>query len=180
MSKSNVIMKDELPTIEGANVSIEGDLVKVSGKGGKLERTFSHPKLSVSFHGKSIVVSSKGPSKKEVALMGTWVSHIKNMMKGVTEGFTYKMKIVYAHFPMKAMVKGNEFVIENFVGEKHPRVTKIRGDTKVQVKGDVVQIVGPNKEDVGQTTANIELLTRIKHHDPRVFQDGIYIIDKGK
>src|SRR5690606_1375479 len=98
--------------------------------------------------------------------------------KGVTEGFTYRMKIVYAHFPMSVKVAGDSVVIENFLGERHPRRARIVGDTKVQVKGDEVEVSGINKEDVGQTMANIEQATRIKGRDPRVFQDGIYLVSK--
>jgi large subunit ribosomal protein L6 len=100
------------------------------------------------------------------------------MLVGATKGFEYKMKIVYAHFPIKTAIKGDTFVIENFLGEKFPRKTKILGVTKVQVKGDQVVLNGPNVEDVGQTAANIEKATKIKGFDPRVFQDGIYITEK--
>ena len=180
MTKSNVEITEEVPKVEGAKVEISGTEVKVSGKLGIVTREFSHPRIEVSMKGGNLCVTSRGPSKKEKALMGTWGSHLNNMQRGVTEGFTYKMKIVYSHFPMKAMVKGNDFVIENFIGERHPRVTRILGDTKVQVKGDIVEITGPDKEHVGQTAANIEQLTRIKDNDPRVFQDGIYITEKAK
>jgi large subunit ribosomal protein L6 len=88
------------------------------------------------------------------------------------------MKIVYAHFPMTVKVKGNLINIDNFLGERSPRVAKIMGDVKVSVKGEDVTITGINKEDVGQTMANIEQATKIKRRDPRVFQDGIYLVDK--
>jgi large subunit ribosomal protein L6 len=100
------------------------------------------------------------------------------MTVGVTTGFEYKMKIVYAHFPIKASPKGNTFVIENFLGEKSPRKAKILGTTKVTVKGDQVVLNGQDVELVGQTAANIERATKIKGFDPRIFQDGIYIVEK--
>ncbi len=112
--------------------------------------------------------------------MGTFASHIGNMIRGVTEGFSYTMKIVYAHFPVKVSVRGNKVVIENFLGERYPRTAQIRGQSKVEVKGDTLHITGANLEDVSQTAANIEQATRIKNKDPRVFQDGIYIVDKGE
>jgi large subunit ribosomal protein L6 len=143
-----------------------------------VKREFSHPKLKMTIAGNELTVSTMNPSRKELALLGTWEAHVKNMMRGVTEGFMYKMKIVYAHFPMKAIVKGKEFVIENFLGEKFPRSTDIIGDTKVQVKAEIVELTGPNVEEVGQTAANIERACRIRGFDPRVFQDGIYIIEK--
>ncbi len=73
-----------------------------------------------------------------------------------------------------------EFVIENFLGERSPRRTRIVGETKVVVQGDQVVLTGSNVEDVGQTAANIERATKIRGFDPRVFQDGIYITSKGE
>ena len=50
---------------------------------------------------------------------------------------------------------------------------------KVEIKGDEVVVSGIDKEAVGQTAANIEQTTRIRGYDPKVFQDGIYPVDKG-
>ena len=119
------------------------------------------------------------PKKKESALVGTWEAHISNMVTGVTKGFIYTMKVVYSHFPVKTILKGNEFVIENFLGESFPRKAKIVGDTKVEIKGDTIILTGINIEDVSQSCANIELATKIRRYDPRVFQDGIYMVEKG-
>jgi len=173
-------LKRTVPMMQGAKVKLDKNVLEVSGKHGVVKREFSHPRLKMTMAGNEIVVSTSDPSRKEKALLGTWEAHVKNMLRGVTEGFTYKMKIVYAHFPMKALVKGKEFVIENFLGEKHPRSTNIIGDTKVKVAAEIVELTGPNVEDVGQTAANIERACRIRGFDPRVFQDGIYIIEKPK
>ena len=111
-------------------------------------------------------------------MIGTTRAHLNNMITGVTDGFTYHMKIVYAHFPMTVKAQGDTVTIDNFIGERHPRSAKIVGDAKVQVKGDEVIITGVNKEDVGQTMANLEQATKIKGKDPRVFQDGIYLTSR--
>lgn len=173
------LLKDEIPIPEGVQVSLEeGGRLKVKGPQGEVSRMLAHPRVRVELKGKHVVVSSEQPRKREKALVGTYGAHIRNMLEGVTKGFEYKMKIVYAHFPIKASVKGDTFVIENFLGEKHPRKAKILGATKVTVKGDQVVLTGPDIEEVGQTAANIERATRIKGYDPRVFQDGIYITEK--
>jgi len=52
-------------------------------------------------------------------MVGTFASHIKNLVKGVSEGFECKMTIVYAHFPMQVKVEGKTLVIGNFLGEKN-------------------------------------------------------------
>ena len=121
---------------------------------------------------------SKSPHRKEKALIGTFSAHIKNMIKGVTEGFEYKMKTVYSHFPIKISVEENEFIIQNFLGERSPRRAKILENVKVETIGDNVTVSGIDKEKVGQTAANIERAARVKNRDIRVFQDGVYLISK--
>jgi large subunit ribosomal protein L6 len=104
---------------------------------------------------------------------------MNNMIHGVTEGFQYKMKTVYSHFPIKTNVEGNTFVIQNFLGERSPRKALILEGVKVEAKGDDVTVNGIDKEKVGQTVANIERATAVKRRDIRVFQDGIYRTSKG-
>ena len=110
-------------------------------------------------------------------MIGTWRAHLANMIKGVNSGFRYEMKIVFAHFPMKVVAKGNTVTIDNFLGEKATRTAVIADGVKV--KGDIVTIEGNNVEHVGQTAANLEKATAVKGRDIRVFQDGVYPISKG-
>ena len=172
------IREIEIP--EGVKVSVENGVVSVEGPKGKLSRTLHHPKIEIKNEENKIIVKTEFARRKEKALVGTFAGHIENMIEGVTKGFVYKMKIVYSHFPIKASVKGNEFIIENFLGEKAPRKAKLFGNVKVTVKGSDVIIEGINREEVGQTAANIERATRVKDKDVRVFQDGIYIVSKGE
>lgn len=158
---------------------LKGNTLKVEGPKGTLIRKFSHPKISIQVTKKQIVIESIMPKKKEGALVGTWEAHVSNMVVGVTKGFIYTMKIVYSHFPVKTILKGDDFVIENFLGESHPRKARIVGETKVEIKGDTVTLTGIDLEDVSQSCANIELATKIRRYDPRVFQDGIYRVGKG-
>ncbi|MBC7081487.1 MAG: 50S ribosomal protein L6 [Thermoplasmatales archaeon] len=172
-------IKREIEIPEGVKVDVKDGKVIVEGAKGKIEKMFFHPKISIEKEDNKISLKCDYPKAKEKAIIGSYEAHIRNMIKGVTEGFIYKMKIVYSHFPIKVSVKGNEVIIENFLGEKFPRKTKIFGNVKVSVKGDEITLEGINIEEVGQTAANIESTTRIKDKDIRVFQDGIYIIKKG-
>jgi large subunit ribosomal protein L6 len=172
------LVKEEVEVPEKVQVTLSAGEVKVKGPLGEISRALRHPKIRIEKRGNHVVVVSDAARKKEKALIGTYGAHIRNMIEGVTKGFEYRMKIVYAHFPIKASVKGDTFVIENFLGEKHPRRTKILGTTKVNVKGDIVELTGTDVEALGQTAANIERATKIKGYDPRVFQDGIYITQK--
>ena len=96
------------------------------------------------------------------------------------DGYTIKMKVVFSHFPVNVKIDGKQVLIENFQGERAPRVTKIWGETKVVPKGDDVIITGHVLTDVSQTAAEIENGSRVKNKDHRVFLDGIYKFEKKK
>jgi large subunit ribosomal protein L6 len=166
----------EIP--EGVSVNIDNLEVSVSGPLGKLQRELWYPGITIKKTDSRLVVESEKPRRKQLAMIGTMESHLRNMITGVSKGFEYKMKVVYSHFPIQLKREGNKLLIGNFLGEKKARKADIVGNTKVEIKGDQVIINGINKEDVGQTAANIRQATKIKRFDPRVFQDGIYLIEK--
>ena len=163
---------------EGVSVSLSRDVFTARGPKGTVERKLWYPGIKIAVRGEEILVDAESSRKEQKAMVGTFTSHINNLVTGVSEGFEYKMTIVYAHFPMQVKVDGKTLIIGNFLGEKKPRVAKILGETKVKVTGNEVSVSGINKEDVGQTAANIEQKTKIKRFDPRTFQDGIYIVQK--
>jgi len=165
---------------EGVDVKIDGRAVTISGEKGTLTRDFSHAPLSIQKEEKLIKIRTDWPRKKEAATVATISSHIQNMITGVTKGFTYKLKIVFSHFPISVKVEQKKVLIENFTGERSPRTAKIVGDTEVSVKSDDVIVQGINLEDVSQTAANIEQGTKVKRKDPRVFLDGIYVYERFK
>jgi len=166
----------EIP--EGVNAELEGRLVTIRGEKGELIRDFAHAPISIQLTGNTITVQASWPRKKEAALVGTVRSHIQNMIKGVTKGFTYKMKIVFSHFPITVKIQGKTFTINNFTGERSPRNAKIMGNTTVIINGDDIIIQGIDLEDVSQTAANIQNSTKIRNKDPRVFLDGIYVYEE--
>jgi large subunit ribosomal protein L6 len=171
--------KDDIPIPKGVTVTRTQDALTVKGPKGEVKKRFTHQKIVLKAEGGKVQVYCKLPSIKQKAMCGTWSAHVRNMLKGVTQGFEYELKILYAHFPIKAGAKGDEYVIENFLGERYPRTSRIMPGVKVTTKGDQVLVVGADREAVGQTAVNIELATRIRGFDPRVFQDGIYIVRKG-
>lgn len=171
------LIREEIEIPEEVEVTINEE-IQVRGPQGQLSRKFTYPKITIQEENGKIIIEVSFPQKNDKEMLGTIKSHISNMITGVTDGFNYKMKIVYAHFPMAVKVTGDKVTIENFMGERHPRKAKILGNTKVIVKGEEVEIKGINKEDVGQTMANLEKATKVKGRDPRVFQDGIYLTSK--
>ena len=166
----------EIPA--GVTVTYDNRVMTVKGPKGQNVRELYYPGIVIAVEEGLVTVDSEIQRKQYKAMAGTFASHISNMIVGVTEGFEYKMSIVYSHFPMQTKVEGKTFVINNFLGEKKARVAKIVGETTVKISGNSVAVSGVCKEDVGQTTANIEQKTKIKRFDPRVFQDGIYVVEK--
>lgn len=171
VSKIVQIPDDVEVTLDGLKITVKGPL-------GTLTRDFSKSPVSIELNSKSLKVWAVWPRKKESALVGTICAHINNMITGVRKGFTYKLKIVFSHFPISVKVQGKTVIIENFTGERNPRRAKIIGDVKVKVAGDDILVQGINIEDVSQTAANIEQATKIRKRDPRVFLDGIYVYER--
>ena len=171
-----------MPVPEGVQLTIDGRKVKAAGPKGTLEEDFSHMPVTFALEGGSLRVYSAWARKREVALVGTALAHVRNMIRGVTSGYTYKLKIVYAHFPVTVKVQEKEkrLSIENFTGEKTPRFAKIKGSAKVKVASDEIHVQGMNIHDVSQTASNIQTATKIKDKDQRVFLDGIYIFEKSE
>ena len=101
---------------EGVEISLAGKKVTVKGEKGTLARDFSSASISIDAEGKGIRVWAEWPRKKEAALVGTIHSHIQNMICGVQKGFTYKLKIVFSHFPISVKIQSKAVVIENFTG----------------------------------------------------------------
>ena len=165
---------------EGVSVAIDNMNVSVSGPQGQLERELWYPGIVIKKVDSEVVVETGMQRREQLAMLGTFESHLKNMITGVSKGYEYKMKVVYSHFPIQLKAEGNQVMIGNFLGEKKARKANILGNTKVAVKGDQVIISGINKEDVGQTAANIRMATKIKRFDPRVFQDGVYLVERGE
>tara|TARA_B000000460_G_scaffold149578_1_gene105600 strand:+ start:693 stop:1244 length:552 start_codon:yes stop_codon:yes gene_type:complete len=168
---------------EGASASIAGDVITVSKDGQSLSREFRHHKVEVRAVNGDLEVFVNLPRRSDKALAGTWAAHLRNMALGIDEGFEYRLKAVFSHFPMSLKVDGKQMIINNLFGEKVPRVAKLpwspaEVEVRVENKTDVV-VKGADREKVGQTAANIERACRIKKRDRRVFQDGIYIVSKG-
>jgi large subunit ribosomal protein L6 len=169
-----------IPVPNDVAISIAGKTVTVKGKNATLARDFSYAPISLEADGKNVRISAQWPRKKESAMVGTIESHIKNMITGVTKGYTYKLKIVFSHFPITVKIQNKAVLVENFTGERRARKAKILGDVKVKLEGDDIIVQGANLEDVSQTAANIETMTRVTNKDPRVFLDGLFVFERNE
>lgn len=169
----------EIPT--GVDVQIAGDRIKVKGPKGEVEKKLEITKdLKIEKIDGKIKISTENERRKVKSLIGTNIANIRNAIEGATKGFTYKLKVVYSHFPITVKVEGKKVLIQNFLGERVPRVANIVGNAQVKIEGADITVTGINLDEVSQTAGNIELTTRITGYDKKVFQDGCYIVSKGE
>ena len=174
----------------GVRVTVDGKRVRVEGPLGSVEKDFSHAKrVELRLQGSELVVEAFNADKKTYSIVNTIASKIENMMIGVTRGFRYRMKIVFAHFPMSVKVdeRSQVVVIENFLGGRGKITARIEPGVKVRVERDDVVIEGADKEAVAQTAANIREATKLRGRrrlsphgregGPGVL-DGIYVYAK--
>jgi large subunit ribosomal protein L6 len=165
---------------KGVTFSLRGRQLLAKGPLGTVERPFPVDALELTSSGNQATITLRIPAhrKRSQALLRTWTAHLRNLSGSLTLGVEARLKIVAAHFPMKVQVKENHLLIENFLGEKHPRSSDLLPGTSARVEGEFVVLSGYDVEQVGQSAANIERASRIREYDPRVFQDGIYLVER--
>lgn len=172
------IIENDIEIPINVTLSLEDKKVIVQGKNGQISRDFNHSKLKLEQKGDIIRIFTMSSRKKETSQVNTITNHIKNMIKGVTKGHKYKMKIVFVHFPMTVKIEDKILSIENFIGERLPRTAKIISGVKIEIKNDDIFLEGVDIEAVGQTAANIQQACHIRNKDLRKFLDGIYVYSK--
>ncbi|KAF9906786.1 hypothetical protein EC991_000299 [Linnemannia zychae] len=187
VTKMKDIYKEEiLPIPEGVKVEVKARQVTVTGPRGTLSKNFRHTEMDivkldtarlrlVVWHGK----------RKHVACLRTIRSLINNMIIGVTKGYEYKMRFVYAHFPINVIIADDEKSVEirNFLGQKIVmKVPMLEGVTIFHSKDqkDEITLIGNDLGNVSQSAANIQQATTVKNKDIRKFLDGIYVSQKGQ
>ncbi|KAH6646462.1 ribosomal protein L6, alpha-beta domain-containing protein [Truncatella angustata] len=181
--------EETLEVPEGVSVQIKARKVTVTGPRGKLSKDLSH--LAVNFsHPKTNVIGIEihHGNRKNVAALRTVRSLINNLIIGVTKGFKYKMRYVYAHFPINVNIDKNsetdqyEVEIRNFIGEKLVRRVVMRSGVDVEVstaQKDELVLSGNSLEDVSQSAADIQQICKVRNKDIRKFLDGMYVSEKG-
>jgi len=180
MSTKQEEFQEILEIPEGINVTMKKHMIQFQGPLGKTFKSFRKIPVNIEINDGKLTLKAQGKRKRDYSILHTARSLIKNIFEGLIEGYTIKMKVVYAHFPITVKVKEKTILIENFQGERAPRTTTIVGNTKIVPKGEDVILTGEVWTDITQTAANIELKTKVKNKDHRVFLDGIYVYEKKK
>lgn len=172
-------MKEKIEIGENIEVEEQEDRLVARAGGTEIEKEFGYPEVDVKVDGEEVIIRTDSDKRDAKAVLGTYKSHVQNMFEGLNEGYEYKLKALYAHFPMSVKVKEDQVVIQNFIGERAPRKVDILEGVDVQVNEDDITVTGADKEKVSQTAANIEQACYKGSRDLRKFQDGVYITSKG-
>ncbi|KZV44132.1 hypothetical protein F511_26411 [Dorcoceras hygrometricum] len=201
-----ILSSDTMDIPEGVKIKVKAKIIEVEGPRGKLSRDFKH--LNLDFQlitdeatgKKKLKIDAWFGSRKTSAAIRTALSHVSNLIKGVTVGYRYKMRFVYAHFPINASITntGKSIEIRNFLGEKKAcrfscigfwilfnirvrKVDMLEGVSIVRsekVKDELV-LDGNDIELVSRSAALINQKCHVKNKDIRKFLDGIYVSEKG-
>ncbi len=140
-------------------VAIDKD-IKVSKNANNIEIVGPKGKLSISIKGdidvsvkdNEILVERKNDQKKNKALHGLYRSLLKNMVIGVTKGFTKKLELVGIGY--KAELRGKYLILN--IGYSHPIVFYPPADINIEVPApNTIVISGIDNQLVGLVAAKI-------------------------
>ncbi|KDR83641.1 hypothetical protein GALMADRAFT_56364 [Galerina marginata CBS 339.88] len=201
----DVLKTEELEIPSGVEVAVKSRLITVTGPRGTLTKNVRHVDMDIRVvKGKTtkVTLAVWQGGRKHVACLRTIRSLINNMVTGVTKGFRYKMRAVYAHFPINCIIQenGTSVEIRNFLGEKVRRcsylyvwtplnmclktvrhVNMLSGVDVSESKAQKDELIleGNDIDMVSQSAASIQGICRVRNKDIRKFLDGIYVSDKG-
>ena len=181
MKVISTVEKINIP--EGVKVALDGRTVTVVGPRGTLKRSFSHTPIEFSLPSSNVLKAQIWfGARKHIACLRTICSHIENMIKGCTLGFSYKMRSAYSHFPINLSItdSGKTLEVRNYLGEKRVRRIKMLEGVKVEMtdQKDEIMLTGNSVECVSQSAASIQQSTSVKDKDVRKFLDGIYVSER--
>ncbi|KAL6175152.1 hypothetical protein ACLB2K_051795 [Fragaria x ananassa] len=184
-----ILSSETMDIPDGVTVKVKAKVIEVEGPRGKLTRNFKHLNLDFelitdeSSGKKKLKIEAWFGTRKTSAAIRTALSHVDNLITGVTKGYRYKMRFVYAHFPINASIpnSNNAIEIRNFLGEKRVRKVEMLDGVTItrseKVKDELV-LDGNDIELVSRSAALINQKCHVKNKDIRKFLDGIYVSER--
>ena len=143
--------KNPVKLADGVTAEVNGQTVKVKGKLGELSMTV-HKDVAVKLENGEITVSPKDDSRETRALWATMRNLIRNMVQGVSAGYTKNLEI--HGVGLRANVQGE--VLNLQLGFSHDINFPIPQGIKIAVEKQTrIAVTGIDKQQVGQVSADI-------------------------
>ncbi len=170
---------EEIEMPEGVTADFTESILTIKKGQDEIQRRIN-PMIEVKVEGNKITLIVRRVRKTEKKMFGTTKAHVRNMVKGFDEPFKYKLHIANVHFPMTVThdKDNNQLFVKNFLGEKTDRKIKLVPGVNIKLGKEEIDLEYFDREKAGQCAANIEKGTRVRNKDRRIFQDGIFIIEK--
>lgn len=143
----------------GVEVTLTDGVLKAKGPKATLERPMLVEHVSITIENGEIVLAPAAQTKESKALWGTYAAHTRNMITGVTEGFTRVLEIEGVGY--RAAVEGNTIVLN--VGFSHPVKLDIPEGISAEVVKNAITLTGSDKDALGQFAANVR---KVKKPEP--------------
>ena len=144
----------ELPA--GTTISTSDGVLSVKGKNGELSRALDRA-VTVNVSDNQVTVSvADEDNKAQRALWGTFASHVKNMVQGVSEGFEKKLEVNGVGY--RVSLQGNDLKLE--VGFSHPVLFPLPDGVKAAVEKNLITLSSIDKELLGDTAAKIRAIRK--------------------
>ena len=163
---------------EGITCTYADQILNCKKGSSELSKNISTPGVNVKIESNNIILGNKKGNKKVLKTIKSIAAHIRNIFSGLNNKFVYILEACNVHFPMTLKQDKNIILINNFLGEKKPRTAFVLPNVSVDIKGQKITVSSISRDDAGQTAANIEKATKIRNRDRRIFQDGIYIVER--
>ena len=145
------IAKKSIPLPKGVTVTVEGNVVKVKGPKGELQRTV-HPELKISLENNELTVTRPSEETRHKALHGLTRTLVANMVEGTSTGFRKTLELVGVGYKAEARPYGLQLALgySHPIEYKAPKGIKLTAPVPTQILID-----GADKEMVGQVAAEI-------------------------
>lgn len=135
----------------GVEVTINGTDVTVKGSKGELSRSFKTDVIALELQDGAIVLDKVTDTVFSRALIGTYASHLTNMIHGVTKGFEKKLIVEGVGFRSEA--KGKQ--LHMALGFSHPIIMDIPEGISATAEKNLITVSGTDKEQTMQFAAQI-------------------------
>jgi len=143
----------------GVEASFVDGVLTVKGPKGTLTQEIKSSDVTLTIDNGVVTLAPAKETKAARALWGTYASILRNLVAGVTEGYTKKLEIEGVGY--RAEAQGQKLTMN--LGFSHPVVIEVPEGITTIVEKNVITITGTDKHAVGQFAANVR---KVKKPEP--------------